>query len=295
MSKKKRKIHVLNNSNENLNNVEESIEMNNKTNDMEINADIMEDMMTNNVDMINEIAVANETVSTDETAVTNQTIIANDTTTNIVNETHNEVNDSINNNISSNFDEALNKDKEATANNLLSAMNISPINNVSQTENVTNNCSNNMKITSGNQTFKIINSNLTPAQIEEMLQKSGLANITVEALPSKKKTNYHMINDTTAECIHCHTQFDISNLDENIKALTSKTGLCPNCQAKYDEGSAIEASMKANNGRTVHNSKFTKSAFSIVMEMVKVEIQFQKKNCVVHFMNIIELVMMNAQ
>ena len=33
----------------------------------------------------------------------------------------------------------------------------------------------------------------------------------------------------------------------------------------------------------------------IVMELVKIELQFQKKNYVVLFMNIIDLVMMNVQ
>ena len=92
--------------------------------------------------------------------------------------------------------------------------------------------------------------------IKDLLASKG---ITISSSAKKNTGKLNMIDDHTAECHYCHTQFDINEIDDDSFKELRKTGLCPECQAKLNN---LTQSIKT---KTVSN---VKSAGSQIRDLV---------------------------
>lgn len=84
--------------------------------------------------------------------------------------------------------------------------------------------------------------NISLNQLQELLQHSD-ANQNVTISMGKLQ----IINNTTAECLHCHSKIDITSLTKAELEKATITGLCKNCQNILKQAAVISQSQNSSN------------------------------------------------
>lgn len=91
--------------------------------------------------------------------------------------------------------------------------------------------------------------NLSNISVEQLQQLLQLVQTDKPIVISMGKLN--MINNTTAECIHCHKPINVLELNEQDKQAAINTGLCKDCQNILAQASLISKTQQINSTPTV--------------------------------------------
>ena len=86
--------------------------------------------------------------------------------------------------------------------------------------------------------------NLSNISVEQLQQLLRLVQTDKPIVISMGKLN--MINNTTAECIHCHKPINVLELNEQDKQAAINTGLCKDCQNILAQASLISKTQRIN-------------------------------------------------
>ena len=101
----------------------------------------------------------------------------------------------------------------------------------------------NFEVKMNNETF--VMSAESQAVLESILAQSPIA-YEIHEILAKKKSKVQFAENENGVCVHCHTEFNYEELDDDTKAKVDKYGLCPKCAQAYDEGQSIKQSLKDN-------------------------------------------------